>query len=400
MQVIIIGGGASGLTAAIKARENNNEVIVIERNNTCGKKLLLTGNGRCNFWNENQDITKYYSDNMPKLKNIWESKKDEVLNFFDSIGIVPKNIDGYYYPYSKTSHSVLDALINKATKLGVIFKLEEKVLKVSKETKFTVLTTKSEYHSDIVIVATGGASYPKTGSDGNGYEIATSFNHKLTPLLPALVPLKGNANYYSLWAGLRCEAIATLYENDIKIWEEKGEIQFTNYGLSGICIFNLSGMVARGLAKGKKEVISLNLVPWHKGSKADLKNWLDKREKLLNGSLKEILEGFLNYKLVNLLLKIAKIPKEESWHNSDKEKIIELLTNFKFEVTATQNIEEAQVTEGGVSLDEIDENTMESLKVKGLYFIGEILDATGLCGGYNLGLAWITGLKVGEHLHD
>ncbi len=396
-RVLIIGGGASGLVAAIKAKTKDNEVIIIEKNNKCGKKLLLTGNGRCNFWNDNQTILKYQSEDRDIFEEAWQLKKEEVLGFFESIGIISKNINGYYYPYSNQAVSIVNALVNEAKRLGVKIKLEEEVLRIEKDKQFKVVTNKEEYSASFVVVATGGIAAPKTGSDGAGFRMVEKLGHTINKLLPSLVQLVGCDNFYKEWAGVRSDAIATLYEDGKKVSEEVGEVQFTDYGLSGICIFNLSGRVAKGLDLLKQEEIYLNLVPWFKGSKDEFLRFLEVQNKMLKtASLKEIMEGFLNYKLVNLILKLAKINEDTKWNKAPKELIGELLTNFRVEIKGTKDFSDAQVSQGGVSLKEIDSKTMESKLVKGLYLTGEILDVTGLCGGYNLGIAWITGMLAGD----
>ncbi len=298
MNIFIIGGGASGLIAAIKASKNGNKVTILEKNTKCGKKLLLTGNGRCNFWNSDINVNAYQTSNKDLLAKILAKKQDEVLDFFKAIGIVPKVINGYYYPYSNQATSILNALVNKCLKLKVNIKYEEEVSKIIKKDKFYIYTSNNVYQADKVILATGGKSYPKTGSDGKGYELASSFGHQIKKVLPALVQLRGKENFYKELKGVRCEAILTLSENNKEIKSEQGEVLFTDYGISGICTFNLSSLVARGLDNNYQEEILINFVPWFKGSDNDFQKWLDEQDKkLLNYSLGEILEGFLNYKL-------------------------------------------------------------------------------------------------------
>ncbi len=401
MKVLVVGAGASGLVCAIKLKERGIDVTIIEKNSKLGKKLLLTGNGRCNYWNEVQSSDKYYSSDRDILKQIINSKKEQVLPFFDNLGIIPKVINGYYYPYSNQATTIVKALENKLVKLKINVIYDEEVLDIAKEQKFIVKTSKNTYIYDKVVLAMGGKANPKTGSDGLGYKLATNLGHTIRQVVPALVYIEGKDNYYQDWDGVRSEAILTLVENEKIIKQEKGEVQFTKLGISGICTFNLSGDVALGLASGKKEEIYLNLVPWFQGSKKDFKEFLNKQsKKLKNYTIGEILEGFLNKKLVNLILKLTKIKYDQKWEEINKDLIIEYLVNFKFNIKETGDFVNAQVCLGGVSLMEIDSNTLESKLVKGLYFTGEILDAHGVCGGYNLGLAWMTGLIVGDNLND
>ena len=397
MNIFIIGGGASGLIAAIKASKNGNKVTILEKNTKCGKKLLLTGNGRCNFWNSDINVNAYQTSNKDLLAKILAKKQDEVLDFFKAIGIVPKVINGYYYPYSNQATSILNALVNKCLKLKVHIKYEEEVLKIIKKDKFYIYTSNNVYQADKVILATGGKSYPKTGSDGKGYELASSFGHQIKKVLPALVQLRGKENFYKELKGVRCEAILTLLENNKEIKSEQGEVLFTDYGISGICTFNLSSLVARGLDNNYQEEILINFVPWFKGSDNDFQKWLDEQDKkLLNYSLGEILEGFLNYKIINCLLKLIKVDYASKWQDVSKEKIVKLLRHFPLKIIGTNSFKEAEVSSGGVPLEEINVETMESLLVENLYLIGEILDVDGICGGYNLGFAWISGILAGE----
>ncbi len=401
MDVIIVGGGASGLTAGIVLARRGFKVTIIERNNKCGKKILLTGNGRANYWNELQSIDKYHSKDIRLGEQIWLNGKDKVLPFLDSLGLVSKVINGYYYPYSNQAVSLLNALLNTAHNLGVNFVLDEYVVDIKKDDKFVVKTTKNVYTAKKVILATGGKAASKTGSDGNGYNLAKSLGHSLVEVLPSLVQLKGQDNFYKDWAGVRSEVVLTLKENDKVIKTEHGEVQFTDYGLSGICTFNLSGLVAKGLVQKKKEVIEINFVPWFKGNIEDFITFMNEQEQKLDKySLSNILEGFLNYKIVNLVLKLAKVPVDVKWKDVDKWKLAKMILSFPFLVAGTNDFDSAQVCSGGVPLTEINVKTMESLKVKGLYLIGEIVDVDGDCGGYNLGFAWMSGILAGESINN
>ena len=392
--VVIIGGGAAGLIAAIYASKKN-KVTLIERNNCLGKKILITGNGRCNYYNENQNISKYHSENEEFIKNIInKNTNEEILTFFKSLGIIPKIKNGYYYPYSESALSIKDALLSELKNVNI--KTNTLVTEIIKKDKFIINPKTDNIKADIVIITTGSKACPKTGSDGIGYEIAKNFGHHIIKPLPALVQLIGNKPYFKKWTGIRVDSIVKLYENDKFVKEEEGQLQLTDYGLSGICIFNLSQYVAKGLSKNKKEDIIINFMPW---LKEDKMTWFENQIKLLkNKKISELLEGFLNYKLVNVLLEIAKIKPNilcKSLNNKEKENLINTLTKLKINITNTKTFNEAQVCSGGVPLNEINTETMESLKIKDLYFAGEILDVNGDCGGYNLTFAWTTGMIAG-----
>lgn len=390
--VVIIGGGASGLAAAISAARLGATVTILEKNNKCGKKLLITGNGRCNFWNEDQDIVHYHSCNKDLLAEFLDND-DYVLKFFDSLGIVYNNKGGCYYPFSNQALTVQNILVTECQRLGVEIIYNFDVFKVEKKDCFFI---NDKIKAKKVIVASGSKAASKTGSDGFGYDIALGFGHKITKVLPSLVQLKGDEDFFKKWSGIRVLSEVKLYENGKFIKKEFGELQLTDYGLSGICIFNLSGIVSSGLDKNFKEVVGINFMPWTNDALGELKK-LDKES--FHKNISEILEGFLNYKLVDIVLKKAGIRRDIYLSNLSKdemERLLRSLTDFKIDVFSTNSFEKAQVCQGGVSLKEINSKTMESLKVKNLFFIGEVVDIDGDCGGYNLGWAWISGIKAGR----
>lgn len=393
MKVAVIGAGASGLMASLFASKNN-DVVVFDGNSDAGKKLLLTGNGRCNIGNVNNDLCKYHSSNDELIKQVInEQNINKVRNVFENIGLVIKNKNGYLYPFSEKSSSVLSVLKNACINNNVKFKFNTIIEKVERvKEKFLI----NDDLFDKVIITTGGCSYPKTGSTGIGYSIASSFDHSIISLNPSLMPVITNIGLEKDWAGKRCEVLITLLENDRKIKQEHGEIQFTNYGLSGICIFNLSRNIALGLKNGLKEEISINFVPWLNDE--SLETFIENKS-ISNKTTFEVCDGFLDYKITEILLKYLKINKNKKWNelsHSEKNNFCNALKNFKVEVIGTKDYLDAQVTSGGICLNEINLNTMESKLVKNLYFAGEVLDLDGDCGGYNLTIAFITGMLAGE----
>ncbi len=401
MKIIVIGGGASGLTAAIFSKTDKNEVIVLERNNVCGKKILVTGNGKCNYWNTDQNINHYHSTNAEYLKNIITPKiGDDVLNFFSKIGIVPKVKNGYYYTLSNQATSIQTSLILEAKLRGVTIKNNEFVKEiVKKNDKYYIKTEINNYIADKLVIATGSKAVPKTGSDGNGYELANHLGHTIVKPLPALVQLNGVGNYFKEWAGVKQDVKVTLLENNIKLREEYGEINLTDYGLSGICVMQLSGSIARGIDSGKEEVVEINFLPWIENEENFIE-WMDNRNKLvLNRTITQLLDGVLNYKLVNLFIKKSKIKQDDKWEKISielKKVLASNIISFKQKIISTNSFDKAQVCSGGVPLSEINVNTMESKNNKNLYFVGEILDVDGDCGGYNLGFAWMSALIAGK----
>lgn len=401
-RVLVVGGGASGLVSAIYASNNNNEVILVDKNNNLGKKILMTGNGKCNYWNKDISIKHYNSCDIDILdKIITDENKLEIENFFDRLGIIPKIKDNYYYPASNQATSIQTALILEAELRGVKILNNEEVLSILKvDNCFEIVTSNRKIIVDKVILATGSKACPKTGSDGIGYKIATSFGHTLVEPLPALVQLKLDGTFLKEWQGIRSDVEVTLYENNKLIKKENGEIQLTDYGVSGICVFQLSSLVSRGLYNSYKEEIEINFLKnLDINNEEEFISFFDKRNnKVVGRSISQLLDGILNYKLINLILKISKINRDELWENISLNKKRELgnnLTKLRLNVIGTNSFDSAQVCSGGIRLNEINPLTMESLKEQGLYIVGELLDVDGECGGFNLGFAWISGYLAG-----
>ena len=396
---LIIGAGAAGLIASIYAKDETNEVILIERNPEPAKKILVTGNGRCNYYNEDQNLKHYNSDNNELIeKIITEENKKEILNFFNKIGIIPKIKNGYYYPYSNQAISIKNALINEAKRKNVSIVTNtyvENIISINEQYK--VITNNNEYVVDKVIVAAGSASAPKTGSDGNGYELIKKLNHSLIKPLPALTALKGNERYFKQWSGIRSDVKIKLYNKNELIKEEEGEIQLTDYGISGICTFNLSRHANKLLDNNEKPYVLINFLPLIENNGV---TFLEERNKLMNNrTIDELLDGILNYKLTNTILKMLNINKDSKYSEltqEQKESIIEKLTSFKLEITDSNPFDASQVCTGGVPLTEINTQTMESKLNTNVYIVGELLDVDGECGGYNLTFAWITGMLAGK----
>ncbi len=393
--VVIIGGGAAGMVAAITAARKNKKVTIIEKNDKLGKKILVTGNGRCNYFNEDFNPSHYHSDNEEYLKDIITDKnKEKILNFFDSLGIIPKIKNGYYYPVTGSANTILNALTYEIKRLNVEVITNTEVTEIKRENIFIINPNKENIKAKKIIITTGGKAAPKTGSDGKGYNLSESLNHKIINPKPALVQLKGKGNYFNKWNGVRVDATLALYENDKFIKEEMGELQLTDYGISGIVTFNLSRYISKNI---NKKIININFMPW---LKEDPHKWLKDQINKLNLPVTETLERFLNYKIVNIILKNANI-KTNNWNKiKDKEfsEIIRNLTKFEIEIIGTNSFDKAQVCSGGIPLTEINLKTMESLKTENLYFAGEIIDIDGDCGGFNLGFAWISGIISGENI--
>lgn len=400
MRIGIIGGGASGLVAAINAVSEDNEVIILERNEECGKKILATGNGRCNYWNTDQDLSHYESSTKYLIKELINDETEkEVLNFFDKLGIIPKIKNGYYYPISNQAISIRNSLIDEC--IDNIVKIHANYLVESIEIKNDKFIINNEEEFDKIIISTGSFASPKTGSDGMGYKFLRKLGHTIIKPLPSLVQLNTkNYSFLKEWKGIRSDVEIILVEDGQEIKKQTGEIQLTDYGISGICVFNLSNEVSRGLYNNKKEEILINFLP--ELTEEQLINLLSSKR-----SIRRVLTGILNNKLVEIVLNLNSLKKLDKYNDLSevkKKELIDTLLRFKVEIESTKSFNESQVSSGGVSLEEINLKTMESKLVKNLYITGELLDITGECGGYNLGIAWRTGIIAGKScrgdLHD
>lgn len=394
MKIAIIGGGISAFAAAISAAKNN-DVTILEKNSKVLKKLLLTGNGKCNYFNTDQDISHYHTNSDIDIKEIVNSENiAKVKTFWAYLGIVPFIKNGYYYPYSETASSMKEALVFKAKYSGVHIITDCDITNIVKvNDKFHITSDNYQATFDKVIIATGSYAYPITGSTGFGYDVAKSFGHTINNVNPSLVQLVTNLGIEAKWNGVRHHAIIT--DLNTKKCEE-GEIQLTSFGISGICVFNLSRDIAIGLNKSIKESVSINFAPWCN----DMLDFLNKRSKNFpKRNIMSLCESFINYKLLSAILKFLKISEDSTWdelNTQGQEKLAEALTDFQIEIVGTKDYNSSQVCSGGLNLAEINLNTLESKKVPNLYFCGEVLDLDGDCGGYNITIAILTGILAGE----
>lgn len=411
MKIGIIGGGASGLVCAIVAKNKDNEVIILERNEECGKKILATGNGRCNYWNEDQSIKHYSSSTDYLIKElINEETEEDVMSFFDQLGIIPKIKNGYYYPKSNQALSIRNVFVEEAKEKGVQIFTNYLVKSIEKkEDKFIV---NHELEFDKLVLATGSCAAPKTGSDGMGYDFLKKMHHTIIKPFPALVQLNTKPYpFLKKWKGIRSDVRVFLLEeknslekidkvklkgkvtiqenNELLVYSyQEGEIQLTDYGISGICVMNLSNQIGRRLEKEKSVIVEIDFL-----KDFDTSTYLKR-----NKTVKRLLDCLLNNKLVNILLEEAKVDKNSFFSDLEEEKqqkLLQTIHRFRVEVTSTKSFEEAQVASGGVSLEEINLWRMESKIIKNFYIIGELIDLTGECGGYNLGICFRSAINAG-----
>lgn len=391
-KVIVIGGGVSGVVSAIYARRKGNDVTILERNSDILKKLLITGNGRCNYFNSDQDINHYHTSDMNILKDIiTEDNINELLRFYDEIGIVPKIKNGYYYPYSNQAVNVKDAFCAELKKLGVNIICDYLVNDIKYNGKFII---NDELTCDKLIVSTGSKAYPKTGSDGMGYKFLKDLGHNVTKIEPALTGIKSNNKYLKELSGVRCEVKVSLYENNILLKEDSGELQLTDYGLSGICTFNISYLVNKN---NNDKYALVNFIPFIE-SKEEFISYIKERNKS-ERTIYEFLEGILNKKLVSVILKTSNIAydvKIDELTDKELDTLSKNIITYRFDIIGTNSFDKAQVCTGGLILSEINPNNMMSKRVENLYITGELLDVDGDCGGYNLTFAFISGFLAGS----
>ncbi len=401
--VIIIGAGASGLMAAITAAGSGSSVLVLERKEKAGKKILATGNGKCNFTNLVQEPECYRSDDSAfamKVLSCFDVKK--TLAFFEELGIYPKERDGYYYPNSEQAASVLQVLLKECERLGVRMQYNEQVIEIM-EPEYTVVTKdidqkQRSYHCEKLILAAGGCASPQLGSDGSGYELARKLGHTVIKPLPALVQLKSPNKNCRTVSGVRTFAKVTAVADGKLLTEETGEIIFTDYGISGIPILQISRYIVKALDAGRKTWLKLDFL---KDLSAETVLSILKKRISRNPDLtyEEMLVGLLNHKLNYILIKetgadptilVGKVTEREL------QALIRQLKEYELPINATNSFENAQVCAGGINTGEIDPSTMESRLHKKLYFTGELVDVDGTCGGYNLQWAWSSGFVAGK----
>ncbi|MCC8073444.1 MAG: aminoacetone oxidase family FAD-binding enzyme [Clostridiales bacterium] len=359
MTTIIVGAGASGLACAVRLKQNNRsmQVIVLERLERIGKKLLATGNGRCNLSNSNAHHS------------------DEVLQFFLSIGLLTKEEDdGRIYPYSNQASTVLELLEKSCRDLGVEIITDCTVNSIDSD--LTVSTDCGIFMADALVIAAGGQAQKNLGSNASGYKLLKSVGHKITPLYPSLVQLTSSSKYPSIMKGQRAKCNMTILLDGKDVKSEYGEVLFTDYGLSGIVSMNLSYIVSKNFADSspKKCHAVLDLTP-------------DISSEQLSEHIKKFgdLSGILGGRLARIIDKQAQ---------GDIQKAVNFTKHWKLIITGTKGYDFAQITYGGASLDEFD--CFESKKVKGLYACGEVLDRQFPCGGYNLNFAFYSGIKVAD----
>ena len=399
--ICVIGGGAAGMMAAITAAREGAKVTILEAGDMLGKKILATGNGRCNLGNMKLNIDHYHGSCYFLQVALNEFGTAQTISFFDDLGLMIKEKDGYLYPYCEQASVVLDALRNEIKALGITVRFHSKVLEIQPNGKQRIIvkSINDTCAYDRVILTCGGKASPKTGSDGNGYELARKLGHRIVEVIPALTYLKCKEKYFKSIAGVRADALVTLYgKNKEILCEEQGELQLTERGISGIPVFQLSQMAGRQMIKEKELKASIDFLPFV--SIEEIKSYAKDRMKLCGErSVAEFFNGIINKKVITVILKLSGLELTNPSRNLSPKKVLEVLMlakKFPCTIVGSGDFESCQVCSGGVDCGQISKS-MESKLVKGLYFAGEILDVDGRCGGYNLQWAWTSGSLAGKH---
>lgn len=407
-KVLVIGGGAAGMMAAVFAARGGREVHVFEKNEKLGKKLFITGKGRCNITNAG-DMDTLFTSVVSNPKFLYSAfygfTNEQTITFFEELGVPVKIERGNrVFPVSDHSSDVIGALSREMNRLGVEVHLHAEVEKIltDRENPELIrgirLKNGKEVAGDACIVATGGISYPSTGSTGDGLRFAEELGLKVTELFPALVPMEVKEWYAKELQGLSLRNVtAAIYDGKKKLYEEFGEMLFTHYGVSGPIIISASSSVGKKL-KEKELRLCIDLKPALTQEQLDqriLRDFEENRNKQFKNSVDRLFPA----KLKPIMIELSGISPEKKVNEISKEdriRFVKLIKEFPMTLTGLRSYKEAIITKGGVSVKEINPGTMESKKIKGLYFIGEVLDLDALTGGFNLQIAWSTAAAAGN----
>lgn len=398
---LIIGGGASGLTAAIFAAERGCKVLVLEQKEKLCKKIYATGNGKCNFTNKDRQSDCFRGRDVSLAEPVLRSfSLDDTLSFFKKIGVYPKERNGYYYPGSEQAASVAESLSREAERLGVSWRTGVRVLRVTRdrEALFAAETDNGTFYGKSMVLATGGKASPVHGSDGSGYPFAKSFGHTILTPLPAIVQLKAEGKFFKTLAGVRTDGRVTLHVGK-ETYSEAGELLFAAYGLSGIPVMQVSRYASVALHEKKNVMAELDL--FQGLSEEELAEEIFRRFRYMKeNTAEEALAGLCNHKLNFILLQLCGMEptkKAGSYGKKEATVLADKIKHFTVKITDTNGFEQAQACAGGVPLTELTED-MESKLVTGLFITGELADIDGTCGGYNLQWAWSSGAAAGKKI--
>lgn len=405
-KVAVVGGGAAGMMAAVQAAYAGARVTVYERNDRVGKKILSTGNGKCNFSNEDMRAACYYGSGAGYVDGFYKQfGVAETKTFFRELGMRIKDRNGYLYPASEQAATVLDVLRYEMERLGIEICAGCRVTGIdgpgNPGYRLTLETETAAYKKrtyDAVILACGGRAAPKTGSDGTGLVMAKRLGHRIVPTVPALTALRCGETFWKQVAGVRCEARLMLYIDGNGVSSVQGELQLTDYGISGIPVFQFSRIAAYALQEGRTVTVKIDLMPDPGAADTQEAFWAQRWERQKQQSMEQFVTGTVNKKVGLLLLKLAGIRETETVceiEGARRRKLEQLFHAFEVTVKGTNSFEQAQVCAGGVDFAEVTDR-LESVRRPGLFFAGEMLDIDGICGGYNLQWAWSSGAVAGR----
>ena len=406
-KVIVVGGGAAGMFAAIFAAYNGNEVHLFEKNEKLGKKLYITGKGRCNITNAG-DMDTLFASVTTNSKFLYSSfygyTNQDTIDFFERLGVKTKIERGNrVFPTSDHSSDVIAGLTRELNKLGVRIHLYTEVKEVVGKDKFEyiILENGNKVDGDACIIATGGLSYKTTGSTGDGYRFAREVGHHVTETLPSLVPLEIKEWYAKELQGLSLKNVrATIYNDKKKLYDDFGEMLFTHYGVSGPLMLSASSYVGKVL-QSKELKLTIDLKPALSEEQLDQRVLRDFDENM-NKQFKNAIGKLFPSKLIPIMLELSGIDPDKKVNlisKEERQKFIELIKNFSMTIKGLRDFNEAIITKGGVEVKEINPSTMESKLVNGLYFVGEVLDLDALTGGFNLQIAWSTAYMAGSSIY-
>lgn len=407
-KVLIIGGGAAGMMAAIAAAYNGNEVHVFEKNEKNGKKLFITGKGRCNITNAS-DIENHFANIMRNSKFLYSAyhclDSYGVCTMIESAGVETKIERGNrVFPLSDKSSDVIYALNKMMRDIGVNIHLKSEIVSVSKENENIILKEKNgkKHIGDACIIATGGISYPVTGSTGDGYKFAEKIGHTITERYPSLVPFNIKEEFCKELQGLSLKNVELEIQDETgkQYYSEMGEMLFTHFGISGPLVLSASGHISDKL-KEHQFIAKIDLKPALSNEALD-KRILKDFEENINRNFNNSLDKLLPKKLIPVIVELSGINQYKKVHEitkEERENLVKLIKELKMSISGARGYNEAIITKGGVSVKDINPKTMESKIVPGIYFAGEVLDIDALTGGYNLQVAWSTGYLAGSSIY-
>lgn len=403
MKVLVLGGGPAGMTAALAAARAGAEVLLLEQNERIGKKLLLTGNGKCNYTNLELDVARYDTDGPDFVRELIKRYPPKaIIRFLEELGVPPlSRHGGWIYPHAEQAAAVLNALRAALEREQVAVRTGTRVLGIQREKKggFRIRTEEKPLYADRVILALGGSALAKTGSDGSGFRYAEELGLKLEAPRPALCPLRSTERenpFFRAAQGVRVPAELTLFVDNAARGRESGELQLTKEGFSGIAVFQLSLFAGRALAEKRKTELCINFLA---DFTADTDFFARRLSLPFATDLEAVGNGLVPKNLWGALLRRAALTPQQAVKRGDRElakRLSAALTASRFTLQGLGSLEKAQVSAGGIALSELSGQSLSFRRVPGLYAAGEILNVTGPCGGYNLHWCFASGLSAGQ----